>query len=199
MIARLVLWCVGRQKYWAKPRYTGCEFYFGRAVEYQCSFLPHLFFSPAPGPQAKMDVHLDTPEGQESASNSGKGSSSTGNQQGHYPCMNNWDTMLNSLWGGDLLSFHKYRKKAICGPVPEVHNYNVCIASQAADDSHQASHSDLGWSLVNKDDLPNRLNLTSPGYSRMQWNNDSHLGDKRVLGWKVMAMPSKDNRIPHRT
>ncbi|XP_044922340.1 cAMP-dependent protein kinase inhibitor beta isoform X1 [Mustela putorius furo] len=28
-----------------------------------------------------MDVHLDTPEGQESASNSGKGSSSTGNQQ----------------------------------------------------------------------------------------------------------------------
>ncbi|XP_038382614.1 cAMP-dependent protein kinase inhibitor beta isoform X1 [Canis lupus familiaris] len=46
-----------------------------------------------------MDVHLDTPEGQESASNSGKGSSGTGNQQGHYPCMNNnnWDAMLNSL------------------------------------------------------------------------------------------------------
>ncbi|VFV26834.1 camp-dependent protein kinase [Lynx pardinus] len=28
-----------------------------------------------------MDVHLDTPEGQENASNNGKGSSGTGNQQ----------------------------------------------------------------------------------------------------------------------
>ena len=80
-----------------------------------------------------MDVHLDTPEGQESASNSGKGSSGTGNQQGHYPCMNNnnWDAMLNSLLGGDLLSFHNPHKRlSISGPVLEVHgSNNVCIAS----------------------------------------------------------------------
>lgn len=120
------------------------SFILGEQLSTNVPSSPTFFFSPAPGPQAKMDVHLDTPEVQESASKSGKGSSSTGNQQGHYPCMNNWDTMLNSLWGGDLLSFHKYHKKAICGPVPEVHNYNVCIASQATDDSHQARHSDLG-------------------------------------------------------
>lgn len=84
-------------------------------------FLPpptFFFFSPAPGPRATMDVdvHLDTPEGQESASNSGKGSSGTGNQQGHYPYMNNnWDAMLNSLQGGDLLSFHKPHKRLSVG------------------------------------------------------------------------------------
>lgn len=63
-----------------------------------------------------MDVHLDTPEGQESASNSGKGSSGTGNQQGHYAYMtNNWDAMLNSLHGGDLLSSHKPHKRLSVG------------------------------------------------------------------------------------
>lgn len=53
-----------------------------------------------------MDVHLDNPGGQESTSNSGKESSSTGNQQGHYPFMNkntNQDTMLNFVRGGRLL------------------------------------------------------------------------------------------------
>lgn len=145
------------------------SFVLGEQLSTNVPSSPYLFFfPPAPGPQAKMDVHLDTPEGQESSSNSGKGSSSTGNQQGHYPCTNNWDAMLNSLWGGVSPFFPQISQKAICGPVPEMHNYNVCIASQAAGDSHQARHSDLGCSLVSKDDLPNRLNLTSPGYSRMQ-------------------------------
>ncbi|XP_017200831.1 cAMP-dependent protein kinase inhibitor beta isoform X1 [Oryctolagus cuniculus] len=46
-----------------------------------------------------MDVHPDTLGGKESASSNCKASNNTGNQQGHYPCMNkndNQDAMLNS-------------------------------------------------------------------------------------------------------
>lgn len=102
---------------------------------------PYLFFffSPAPGPQAMTDVHLDTPEGQENASNCGKGSSGTGNQQGHYPCMNNykWDAMLNSLIGGDLY-FHKPHKKLSMGLSQRCTITMSVQLSQAASDSHQA-------------------------------------------------------------
>ena len=55
-----------------------------------------------------MDVHLDTLGGQESASNSSKGSSGTGDQQGHYRCVKNniGIVVLNFLWGGCLLPLH---------------------------------------------------------------------------------------------
>lgn len=70
------------------------DFALGEQLSTKCSFLPLTFlFSSAPGPQATMDAHLG---GQESASKSSKGSSSTGDQQGHYPCVksSNWDVCL---------------------------------------------------------------------------------------------------------
>jgi hypothetical protein len=53
---------------------------------------------------------MDVLGGQEKSSDNNKGSDSTGDQQGYYPCMNNnnnWDVMLNSLQGGGLLPFHR--------------------------------------------------------------------------------------------
>lgn len=66
------------------------DFTLGEQLSTKCSFLlqPFLFLS-ASGPQATMDVHLDTLGGQESTSNSSRGSSSTGDKQGHYPCFKN--------------------------------------------------------------------------------------------------------------
>lgn len=85
------------------------EFAVGEQLSTKCFFLPQPFlFSLAPGPQATMDVYLDTLGGQESASNSSKGSSRIGNKQGYYPCVknNSQGAMLNSLFGGGLFPCH---------------------------------------------------------------------------------------------
>lgn len=132
MMTRLALWCTGRQQYWAKPRYIGYEFCFGRAVEHQCSFFPYLFFfftSPWATGHDGCAPRYSWGSGERKQQWQGKqrhrkpARSLPLHEQLQVGC----HAKFPEGWWSPF--FPQTSQKTISGPVQEVHNYNVYIAS----------------------------------------------------------------------